>query len=118
MFFFQNRFYSPYTAPDYDLVNNNTPPLPPIIPSSSPIIDSTDSITTTPPTPSQQQPTPVSNNVSSSSLSIASHKNKSVVLDNIELLPMTTSLSDPQKHQDTQGAFVTYLVTTKVSPSI
>jgi hypothetical protein len=94
---------------------NNTPPLPPIIPTSSPILDSVDSLSTTPPTPLHQQP--INNHGSSSSLPTTSNPSRSVTLGDIELLSMTITLSDPQKHQDTQGAFVTYLVTTKVRPS-
>lgn len=43
-------------------------------------------------------------------------KSKPVELNNIQLLSMVVTISDPQKHQDpTQGAFITYLVTTNAS---
>ncbi|KAF1801142.1 hypothetical protein FB192DRAFT_1284935 [Mucor lusitanicus] len=81
----------------------NTPPLPPIIPSSSPIIDSMDALPTsaTPPTTTTKS-------------SFVPPKSKPVELSNaIQVLAMDITISDPQKHQDaTQGAFITYLVTT------
>lgn len=97
----QNQYYSPYVA----AAAQDTPPLPPIIPSSSPIIDSMDSLPTsaTPPTPAKSPFVPP--------------KSKPVELSNVaEVVAMDITISEPQKHQDaTQGAFITYLVTTNVN---
>ncbi|KAK4512097.1 uncharacterized protein ATC70_013340 [Mucor velutinosus] len=94
----EHQYYSPYVA----AAVQDTPPLPPIIPSSSPIIDSMDSLpaSTTPPTPTKSPFVPP--------------KSKPIELSNaIEPLAMDITISDPQKHQDaTQGAFISYLVTT------
>lgn len=97
----QNQYYSPYVA----AAAQDTPPLPPIIPSSSPIIDSMDSLPTsaTPPTPAKSPFVPP--------------KSKPVELSNAaEVVAMDITISEPQKYQDaTQGAFITYLVTTNVN---
>ncbi|KAL0137534.1 hypothetical protein V8B55DRAFT_1529229 [Mucor lusitanicus] len=95
----EHQYYSPYVA----AAVQDTPPLPPIIPSSSPIIDSMDALPTsaTPPTTTTKS-------------SFVPPKSKPVELSNaIQVLAMDITISDPQKHQDaTQGAFITYLVTT------
>lgn len=107
-----------------------TPPLPPIIPSPSPILDSLDdsipistssSNSPSPPQPPsflQQQQS--RNNSSSSTFTIPiNNGNKKTVKkeeeEEVPVLSMTCVISDPQKHQDAQGAYVTYLVTTTVS---
>lgn len=68
--------------------------MPSIIPSSSPILDSSDSFPASVPLPPM----------------------KTAKVESLPVvLPMKVTISEPQKHQDgTQGAFVTWLLTTNV----
>ncbi|KAI8366445.1 hypothetical protein EDC96DRAFT_442744, partial [Choanephora cucurbitarum] len=85
--------------------------LPSIIPSSSPILDPSDSFIVT----NDNRPSPPTHTKSAPSSSTPSSFSNNNSLDVVEqplLISMTINVSDPQKHHDPQGAFITYLITT------
>ncbi|OBZ83339.1 Sorting nexin-4 [Choanephora cucurbitarum] len=119
----QNNYY-PYdtntipitnTAANQSVSNDNSSvvaaSLPSIIPSSSPILDPSDSFIVT----NDNRPSPPTHTKSAPSSSTPSPFSNNNSLDVVEqplLISMTISVSDPQKHHDPQGAFITYLITT------